>query len=510
MADKTIKQLSTELTTLQPDDWFIAQRDSDNETGKVKASNVFGGGWNPLTAAPSAVTHNGNRSYSLTFTGVDLTSLVSNGMRLRTTRSSNAPTRCTDLEASSSQYFSKTSPNKLTFTDDFVVSAWVKIESYPSRATIASRENGTSGWLFDINADGTVRLTGYSGSLSNFSLVQSYQSVPLNRWVHIAAQLDMSAFTATTTTSYIMLDGVNVPATVSRGGTNPTSLTQAGNLEIGSRNGGTHYFDGKIAQVAIYSAKVTQSTIQNSMNQGLTGSETSLASAYSFNNSITDLNTSTPNDLTAVNSAAATNTDSPFGCQADGSISATLDYGIVMQTSFSTDTTMVVQVPEGCTIPTTGGVVAASYSTQKAAYGFPVQKGKWNITTLLKTQNSTTSNATYGSFISGGWALTVPIGEWYVGYDMELSSTSTTRATFNLSPTSIAGVALGAEDTRFSADVITATNTAGTFVSHTRRIPQTVTSAASTYVIYTLGATTGAVTEGDNSLCQLIAENAYI
>jgi hypothetical protein len=39
-----------------------------------------------------------------------------------------------------------------------------------------------------------------------------------------------------------MIDGVNVPASVTRGGTNPTSLIQAGNLEIGSINGGTATF----------------------------------------------------------------------------------------------------------------------------------------------------------------------------------------------------------------------------------------------------------------------------
>jgi hypothetical protein len=35
----------------------------------------------------------------------------------------------------------------------------------------------------------------------NYSNVKTYQSLPLNKWVHVAAQLDMSTFTATTTTS---------------------------------------------------------------------------------------------------------------------------------------------------------------------------------------------------------------------------------------------------------------------------------------------------------------------
>ena len=98
-------------------------------------------------------------------------------------------------------------------------------------------------------------MLGFNASASNYSYVRSYQSIPLNKWVHISAQLDMSSFTATTTTSYTMIDGVDVPATVARAGTNPTSLIQAGNLNIGAINAAA-FFPGKIAQVAVYNAKL--------------------------------------------------------------------------------------------------------------------------------------------------------------------------------------------------------------------------------------------------------------
>jgi hypothetical protein len=87
---------------------------------------------------------------------------------------------------------------------------------------------------------------GFNAALSNFSLGITYQSIPLNKWVHVAGQLDMSAFTASSTTSYIMIDGVDVPISISRGGTNPTSLVQAGNLEVGAQNGGTTPFPVKL------------------------------------------------------------------------------------------------------------------------------------------------------------------------------------------------------------------------------------------------------------------------
>jgi len=382
---------------------FTFQSIVDGVSNNFPANSPLNSGWPMLGYAPTTITALGNRSYSLVFNSTDLTSYISNGMRLKLPRTVTAPTQCTSLNGTT-QYYNKTSPAGMTFTDDFVVSAWVKLSSY-AVGTIASRYNGTSGWQFQVDATGQLSLIGRNASASNYSFVQSYQSVPLNKWVHVSAQLDMSTFTATTTTSYVMIDGVNVPATVIRAGTNPTALVQAGNLEIGSTNGGTTFFPGKIAQVAIYSAKVTQATILASMNQTLTGSETSIVSAYTFNNSINDLSANA-NSLTPQGSAVATTVDSPMNAT---------EYGIVMANSFSTNTTLTVQVPEGYSLPTSGGIGTVSYSTQKTPYGFPAQKNKWQLITFGKaTETVTYSNNTWTQI--NGQQISLPVGEWEVGF----------------------------------------------------------------------------------------------
>lgn len=461
-------------------------------------------------SAPNTVTYNGQRSYSLVFNSNDITDEVSPGMRIRTTRTVVAPTQCTNLNGTT-QYYSKSSPNKMTFTDDFVVSVWVKLTSYATSAVI-SRFNGTSGWSLQLQSTGQVQLVGYNAGSGNSSLVTSYQSVPLNKWVHITVQLDMSTFTAAPTTSYIMLDGVDSPATVSRFGTNPTALVQAGNLEIGSQNAGLLPFPGKIAQAAVWNSKVTQATMRGYISQGLTGSETSLASAYSFSNSITDLNTTTPNDLTANGSAVATTTDSPFGTQADGSISSTLDYGIIMSTVFSTNTTIVVQVPEGDAIPTIGGVSAIAYSSYKAPYGFPSQADKWYLNTLWRMGggNPVTSNATYGSFQGGNYYLNVPIGAWIVGQRGQYYNGTTTAVTFNLSSVSLTGLATGAGYNASPLAIRTQSPSAATTFTYAT-IEQIISlSTATIYRMYTIGGTTGAGLESDNALSEIYAENAYL
>ena len=218
-----------------------------------------------------------------------------------------------------------------------------------------------------------------------------------------------------------MLDGKDVPCVVARGGTNPTALVQAGNLEIGSRNGGTLLFPGKIAQVAIYNAKVTQANIVATISQGLSGSETSLASAYSFNNSTADLNTSTPNDLVAgAGSPTATNADSPFALGNDlasAYTKGTTDFGVVMATSFSTNTTVTVQVPEGCTIPTSGGVTSVVYSGQRSPYGFPSNRNLWTVECINKYQ-VIQSSPTAWTWYYTNLMLTTPIGAWKLGYEL--------------------------------------------------------------------------------------------
>lgn len=409
-------------------------------TADKLASGIVESGWVDLGATPNTVTYNGNRSYDLVFNSTDLTDTLSPGMRLKTTRTVAAPTQCTDLEAGSSQYWNDTSVSGITFTDDFVCGAWVKVESYVDMGII-SRYNGTSGWSLYMNSDGTVSLVGYNAGSSNYSLVQSYQSLPLGKWVHVTAQLDMSAFTATSTTSYIMIDGVDVPAKVLRSGTNPTALVQAGNLEVGTRNA-LIPFDGKLAQVFVSSAKITQANVRTLISQGLTASlisTHSIASAYSFNGNATDLNTTSANNLTAQGSAVATNADSPYGTQGSGLIDDELDYGIVMAATFSTNTTVTVQVPEGCTIPTSGGVSAVSYSTQKAPYGFPGWDGV--LATVYMMSAFSGSSGTTAAMNGYSMTVTPPIGKKVIVSltpGVGLSNTSAADLRFGICHTSVA------------------------------------------------------------------------
>lgn len=372
--------------------------------------------WRSLVPTVSSVTDLGNRSVQVVF-NTSVASILSPGMRARFTRNTAAPTQSTLLNGTN-QYYSKTSPTGVTSTDDFVTGAWIKLSSY-ALGGIITRTDNTSGWVLRVNTDGTIEMFGLNAGGSNFSSVKSYRSIPLNKWVHVAAQLDMSAFTTTPTTSYVMIDGVDVPAVVSRGGTNPTALVQAGDLEVGRGGTAGTYFPGKIAQAFVTSAKLTQSQVLAIKNQGITTANTttySMAAAYSFNNSLNDINTTNANNLTAQNGAVATNADSPFGNQGDGTISNQYDYGIVQSVS---GTTAIFQMAEGCTVPTLGTVSAVAYASVKVPYNFPDQADKWTLSFVCAmdaTKTGATPGAWYGDTNLGatavGYRIPIPTGSW--------------------------------------------------------------------------------------------------
>jgi hypothetical protein len=377
-------------------------------------------GWQTGVPTPDTVTYNGNRSYNLVFNSNDLTDTVSNGMRVKLARTVTPPTQCTDLESGSSQYASLASASVTgsTFTTAFTCMAWIEPESYTNGAII-SRTDGTSGWFLELVSDGTVRVVGDAGA--SIDSGATYQSVVLNKWQHVAVTMDMVANTVLT-----YIDGVSVPNSAASA---TAALVQAGNLQVGARNGGT-FFDGKIAQAAVFSSVLSASTIRSYASQGLSGSESTAVAVYPLNGDFNDL-TSNNNDLVAQAGATATTVDSPFNAT---------EYGIITANSFSTNTTLTVQVPVGYAIPTSGGVSSVFYSTQDVPYGFPVDENTsttkiipGNSRALYATNSSTVTkagNSTSYTQISGSLYLTP--GIWYLNGTVDVTWPASYDAEFKV------------------------------------------------------------------------------
>lgn len=382
-------------------------------------SSVFGtgtaSGWNTLNAgvAPTVASgyNKGNKEYDLTFSNVNLALSLSPGMRMKLDRATTAPTQCTDLELSSSQYWSKTSPTGLSFTDDFTCEAWIKLESYGSRMGIVARRNAdTEGFSFHIEQSGRVELLGLRVAGNN-RYISSYQCIPLGRWVHVAATLDMSGNTGT-----VYIDGVSVPTIMTTNGT-ATALVQGTTaLVVGAeKSAGTNPFDGKIADVRVWSAIRTATEIRDNMNQQLVGNETNLVAYFKFNGDAND-STANANNLSASGSATATNVDNPMKAT---------EYAIITKVTYSApDTTVTVFTGTDHNIPNTT-LENPFYSTQKTPLNFPSTRAKWRVESSVRWAYTGISIGSTGSWVASNHKLSVPTGSWRYGYKGSYNFAST-------------------------------------------------------------------------------------
>ena len=375
-------------------------------------------GWNLLNAgvAPASTINNGAGSYTLQYNGVDLTPVLSAGMRLLATHTAN-PIQSAKFDGST-QYFTKVAPAGITFTDTFSIGCYVKLAAYSSSVqTLVRRGLSASGFALDIDITGVVRCYG-TLSTGNYKGFSSNQSIPLNKNVHIVATYSMS-----TGTGNMYFNGVLVSTFVGPFAGTATALTNSGDLAIGAGSDGTSKLNGKMTQAFVASVVLPQAQVRAIYSQGLVAADVttySLVSAYSLSgaNGATDINTVNANNLTANGTVTTTNADAPYG---NSGKSATIDYAIIMSDPvFSVNTTINVQVPDGCTLPTTAAAITnLQYSSLDTPFGFPKQTVKWSIyLTMLTTVNT---SGTVGATIynPGGVNLTVPIGPWKLRTELQ-------------------------------------------------------------------------------------------
>ena len=354
----------------------------------------------------STVTANGNRSYDVTFASA-VDSILSEGMRLEFTKTVAGNGYMGGAFNGSSHYFTKTSPSGTlgTVTNNITIEAEYQPTSY-QEATIVSRSDaaGNNSIILKMTASGTVTYGVQNGGAGNYRLISTYQSLPLNKKTSIAASW-------TGGTVVIYFDGVSVPVVAAgTAGTAPTTAGTGGDFSIGRKGASaSEYAPGYISNVAVFDAVLSAATIKQHASYKLTGSETNCIGAWSLDNTAND-QSSAGNNLTATGGVGFT-AQSPHGQLGNG-VETTKAVGLVMSVD-GTDVT--VQVPEGCTIPTSGGITSVAYSTQANPYGWVSDKGRWYLTTF-HNYSLTQGTPTAGTYYNIDSAqLSVPVGSWILG-----------------------------------------------------------------------------------------------
>ena len=355
------------------------------------------GGWEPLGYTPATITYNGNNSYTLVYTGVNLTTSISPAMKLRINKTVAGNGYMGGAFNGSSHYFTKASPSGTlgTVTNNFTIEAVVQPTSY-ANGGIAGRAESTlnNGFFYQMLSTGQIEVSIYSGGSANYRRATTYQSVPLNKKTQVTL-----TYTSTATTFVIYFDDVSVPFAVTTGGTAPTTAGTGGDFSIGRPGAyAGNYFTGYISNVAVFDAVLSAATIKDHSTRKLTGSETNCIGAWSLDNTAVNQKSPGTNDLTATGGVGYTAT-SPHGQLGNG-VEINKAVALVMSCTYSTDTTMVVQCPEGVTIPTTGGISSVEFSTQANPFGW-VSVPK-TLGSVLWCSNQTNTATASGTYINGG------------------------------------------------------------------------------------------------------------
>lgn len=309
-------------------------------------------GWNSIGYALTYGTNNGNKEFTVTSPN-NLTGILSTGMKLSINRSVTPPTECMSFIAASSQYASKSSPTGITFTSAFTCETWIKLNSYTGQIQYfgGRTDNSTGGFAFGCTAAGQLYIL--YGASSSFTTFTSYQSLPINRWIHVA----VSVSSVSSKTAIMYINGTSVPFAT---GGSATTLTQTGNLFVSGSVTNT-YLDGEASEFRIWSAAQSQANIQANMAISLTGSETNLVALFQGNGNFND-KTSNANNLTASGGALATQVSNPYN---------STEYAIITKVTYSNPTTtLTLSTGDFGTIPNQT-LNTPQYSTSENPYGLP-------------------------------------------------------------------------------------------------------------------------------------------
>lgn len=386
--------------------------------------------WTPIGVTPTVTASNGQKEYTLQYAGTDLTGVLQKGSKLRIPRSVTPPTQAMSFTAASSQYASKASPTGITFTSAFTVEAWVYVNSYAGMMIISRTDaSAANGWFFKMNASGQIEVDYASGS--NTTAIQTYQSLPIKQWVHVAVVVT----SISGKTGAIYFNGAAVPVAIISSAA--TTLTQSGSLMLGTYGSPSgQYFDGYISEARVWSVGQTQTQINNNMGISLVGTETNLVALFQGNGNFND-KTGNANNLTASGGAVATQLSNPYSA---------IEYGIVTNVAYTGGNTVAtVFSGTASTIPN-AALSATSYSGQRAPFGFPSARSKWAVTEIrrvLDQQVGATMNTWYNLGIN---QLMIPTGEWVATWNVAVGGsgasavntyTTATLSTTNNSETNV-------------------------------------------------------------------------
>jgi len=228
-------------------------------------------------------------------------------------------TNSADLEAGSSQYFSRADTASLSITGDYAVEAWIKLESLPTGIVYPICEKNDAGTNRSTNfvVQSTLLTIGVDqlGDNTDVSSVDFDWGPSTGVWYHVAG-----SFNSTTGRVDLFIDG---SAVANATGTATAIFDGGASTYIGFQGGTSRFFDGRISLVRVWNTQRTAAQFDANKCVYFGAAESGMAAEWALDdvlggsglndtsgntNTLTNVNTVTFGaDTPAVCAVAATN-----------------------------------------------------------------------------------------------------------------------------------------------------------------------------------------------------------
>lgn len=195
-----------------------------------------------------------------------------------------------NLELSESDYLAAVDSASLSFTGDFTIEAWVKIEQLPSTAgsrfIIVGKDNGSTerSYFFRLDHSGDKLRIAYFDTSTNQTAIDSDAAAvvggDVGSWVHFAAAVDVSAKTAVL---YKNASPIASSTTVSAAASVKDSTAE---VAIGRRST-TEYLDGVVDEIKIFNDIRSSGEISDNYQQHMVGNEDGFVAYWPFESLVT-------------------------------------------------------------------------------------------------------------------------------------------------------------------------------------------------------------------------------
>jgi len=502
---KTIKKnVSTDLETGDIQAGQMVKVLYDGTNFQLVSTLLPTGDWKTYATVVPTRTTLDDYVKKLTFAGVDLTGIISKGMRVKLAQTAGTNAQSLDLERSSNQAATKTDSASLSITGAITIEAWVKLESLDATGqTIVGKwyqDGSLKSYLFYIASSTDLRFD-FSGDGSAESGLQSSPCLSqsdIGKWIHLA----VTCTPATRAISFYK-NGVLVSSGTGSGA-QAAIHDNTSTFAVGARDvQGTidTLLDGKICEVKLWNIVRTQAQIQGDMFHNLAGNESNLQGYWKLDNSYND-STANANNLSGVASPV-------FSADVPAKLTNGTKYGIVNDITFSTDTTIVIDGGTDYGIDD-GTISGFSYATVKAPLGFPLNPTKWQIefsTIDLQTQASPVANTWYNL---GTPHIELPVGVWRVTTKAQFQTSASTSVLLAASLSTSASSESDSDMTR--SDEYNGASTGRPSLAYIAE--KTIEATVKTKHYLVMKTATGGITNlyhrADNEKSILRAVNAYL